>query len=189
VIYSTSTKITVAVLVMMFAAPVYAAKWRSIAANSSLEFIVTFEGEESAGKFAAFDTVYEFEQGDATPSSLHVTVDVRSATLSSADLDEAMAEKTWFDSATYPVASFTANVAQLADGQEFLARGMVSIKGVERELDLPLHVSIEGNRMQMSGNVSLSRLDFGIGTGEWLSDSSIGHAVIVKFEVLLQKTD
>jgi polyisoprenoid-binding protein YceI len=60
---------------------------------------------------------------------------------------------------------------------------------VVRELDLPLNISIEGDRMELSGKATLSRMDFGIGTGEWESDSSIAHAVDVHFNLLMQKAD
>jgi polyisoprenoid-binding protein YceI len=188
-IHSTSTRSTIALLAMIFAAPLFAATWHSVPADSMLEFVVTFEGEESAGRFGVFQAEFEFEPERSTKSSLRVMVDVRSATMSSADLDEAIAEETWFDSAAFPMASFTADVSQLSENQTFLAKGKVTIKGVERDLDLPLNLSVEDDRIQMSGSVALSRLDFGIGTGEWLSDSSIGYPVLVRFKVTLQKTD
>jgi polyisoprenoid-binding protein YceI len=186
---STSMRVVVAVFAMILAAPVHAAKWRSIPAESSLEFVVTFEGEESVGRFGVFDTETEIDPENGNLRFLHVTVDVRSATLFSADLDEAIAEKAWFDSATYPEAGFTGGVAQPAESGKFVVNGKVTIKGVERELALPLQISIDGERMQLSGEVSLSRKDFAIGTGEWMDDSSIGYGINVRYKVLLQKTN
>ncbi len=150
---------------------------------------MTFEGAESIGKFEIFNAELGFEAESIDTSSLRVTVDVRSATMSSADLDEAISEKTWFDSAAYPEASFSSTMMHQTGKQEFLAQGAVSIKGVVRELDLPLKISIEGDQMELSGNVTLSRVDFGIGTGEWESDSSIAHAVDVRFKLLMQRVD
>jgi len=179
----------VAVLAVTLAAPVYAAKWRSIPADSSLEFVVTFEGAESTGKFEIFNAELGFEAESIDTSSLRVIVDVRSATMSSADLDEAMSEKTWFDSAAYPQADFNSTMFRQTGKQEFLAQGQVSIKGVARELALPLTISIEGDQMELSGKVTLSRVDFGIGTGEWESDSSIAHSVDVRFKLLMHRVD
>jgi polyisoprenoid-binding protein YceI len=189
VIHPISVRVMVAVLAVSLATPVFAAKWRSIPADSSLEFVVTFEGAESTGKFEIFSAELGFEAESIGTSSLRVIVDVRSATMSSADLDEAISEKTWFDSAAYPEASFNSTVMHQTEKQEFLAQGEVSIKGVVRELDLPLNISIEGDRMELSGKATLSRMDFGIGTGEWESDSSIAHAVDVRFKLLMQKAD
>jgi len=173
----------------VLAAPVFAAKWRSIPADSSLEFVVEFEGAESTGRFQVFDTEFEFEPEPGAASSLRVTVDIRSATMFSTDLDEAIAEATWFDSATFPEAGFDSTVVRQTGKREFLAQGKVTIKGVGRELDLPLNLFLNGDRMELNGNVTLSRMDFGIGTGEWEGDSSIAHAVKVRFKVLLQKVD
>jgi polyisoprenoid-binding protein YceI len=188
-IHCIPTRLTVAAMALVLAAPVYAAKWRSIPTESLLEFVVEFEGAESAGRFQAFDTEFEFEPESGIASSLRVTVDVQSATMFSADLDEAIAEKTWFDSAAFPEAGFDSKVVHQTGKREFLAQGKVTIKGVGRELNLPLNVSLGGDHMELAGDVSLSRVDFGIGTGEWESDSSIGHAVKVRFKVLMQKVD
>jgi len=179
----------IALLAVSLAAPAFAAKWRSIPADSSLEFVVTFEGAESTGKFEIFNAELGFDAESIATSPLRVIVDVRSATMSSPDLDAAISEKTWFDSAAYPQASFSSTMLRQTGKQEFLAQGEVSIKGVVRELDLPLNISIQGDRMELSGNVTLSRVDFGIGTGEWESDSSIAHAVEVRFKLLMQKVD
>jgi polyisoprenoid-binding protein YceI len=179
----------VAMLTMMIDAPAFAAQWRSIPAEGTLEFVVTFEGAEARGIFQIFGAELEFEPDSHTASSLRVTVDVRSATMSSADLDEAIAEKTWFDSATYPEANFSSKVIQQTGEQEFVAQGAVSIKGVERDLELPLHWSGDGSLRELSGSVTLSRVDFGIGTGEWQSDSSIGHAVQVIFKLMMERAD
>jgi polyisoprenoid-binding protein YceI len=182
-------RLTVAVLALLLCAPVFAAKWRSVPTHSVLEFVVEFEGAESTGRFQAFDTEFEFEPEAGTASSLHVTVDVRSATMFSADLDEAIAEATWFNSAAFPEAGFDSKVVHPAGKGEFLVQGKVIIKGVERELNLPLNVSLDGNHIELAGDVTLSRTDFGIGTGEWEGDSSIGHAVKVRFKVLMQKVN
>lgn len=187
--HTISARVMIAMLAMSLAAPVFAATWRSVPADSSLEFVVTFEGAESTGKFETFSAELGFEAESIDTSWLRVIVDVRSATMSSADLDEAISEKTWFDSATYPQADFNSTMFRQTGKQEFLAQGQVSIKGVVRELLLPLNISIDGDRMELSGKVTLSRMDFGIGTGEWESDSSIAHAVDVRFKLLMQKAD
>jgi polyisoprenoid-binding protein YceI len=182
-------RLAVAVLALVLAAPAFAAKWRSMPTGSLLEFIVEFEGTESTGRFQSFDTELEFEPESGTASSLHVTVDVRSATMFSPDLDEAIAEATWFDSAAFPEARFDSNAVHQSGKREFLAQGKVAIKGVGRELNLPLNISVDGDRIELAGDVTLSRMDFGIGTGEWEGDSSIRHAVKVRFKVLMQKAN
>jgi polyisoprenoid-binding protein YceI len=154
-----------------------------------LEFVVEFEGAESTGRFQTFDTEFEFEPEAGTASSLRVTVDVGTATMFSADLDEAIAEATWFDSASFPKAGFDSKVIHQTGKREFLAQGKVTIKGVERDLNLPLNVSLDGDHIELTGEVTLSRTDFGIGTGEWEGNSSIGHAVKVRFKVFMQKAN
>ena len=188
-IHHPHVRLAVAVLALAFAAPAFAAKWRSIPSSSLLEFVVEFEGAESTGRFQEFDTEFEFHPESGTAASLRVTIDIRSATMFSADLDEAIAEAAWFNSAAFPQAGFDSKAIQQTGTGEFLVQGTVAIKGVEQELNLPLRVALEGERIELAGNVELSRMDFGIGIGEWASDSSIGHSVKVRFKVLMQKSD
>lgn len=179
----------IAAVAVLIAVPANAEQWNSIPADSSLEFIVTFEGAESAGRFDSFAAEVEFDAEKGKPSALRVTVDVRSATLSSVELDEAIAEEAWFNSTAYPEANFTSKAIHQTGEQQFLAQGVVSIKGTKQELDLPLHVSIQGNIVELTGTVILSRADFGIGSGEWQSDSSISHRVGVRFRVFMQRAE
>ena len=69
----------------------------------------------------------------------------------------------------------------------YLARGVLSLKGVKKELEVPFTWQEAGNAATMEGDLNVERLPFGIGTGEWGNGNTIGLGVRVKFNVRLRK--
>jgi polyisoprenoid-binding protein YceI len=167
------------------ASPAFAGSWKSVAADSQLNFIANLEGSEAPGHFNRFDVQMEFDQSALATSAIQVTVDIASATMNSNDLDKSIAESDWFDAASFPQAEFHSDNIRLVHGSEFLAEGTVLIKGVSKPVAIPIYWTQKGKKAEINGAITLSRTDFGIGTGEWEDDSSVGHAVQVSFRVAL----
>jgi polyisoprenoid-binding protein YceI len=176
---------TVALILSVSCGPVLAASWQSVPAESQLEFSASYEGAEAPGEFKLFDVQMEFELATPESASMKVTVKTASATMNSADIDQAIAQVEWFDTLNFPVAEFHSDAIRHVKGSDFLAEGIASIKGVSKPLDVPFHWKQTGDLVEISGAVNMSRLEFGIGTGDWAADSTIGHTVQVRFLVRL----
>ena len=65
-------------------------------------------------------------------------------------------------------------------------RTTLTLKGVERDVDVPFTWQDTGNGPVMDGRVILQRTDFEIGSDEWASGESIGINVTVNFSILLE---
>ena len=48
---------------------------------------------------------------------------------------------------------------------------------------IPFTLDITGNEARMKGDVTLNRLEYGIGTGEWEDAKTVGHDVEVLINV------
>lgn len=160
--------------------------WRSIPDDSRLEFVASYEGAEAPGKFSRFEVELDRDPDNGTPNSLRVDVDVTSASMGNPDIDEAISEPEWFDMKAFPNATFRSEQITLKSGHRYIAAGVVSIKGVNQPLSIPFEWNPMGQKGEMKGAVTLARVDFDIGSGEWASDSSIGHEVLVRFTISLQ---
>jgi len=180
------TGLSAALFSALLTTQAYAAAWHSIPDKSRLEFVASYEGAEALGQFSEFEVELICDQADGAPKSLQVDVDVSSASMGNADIDEAIAQPEWFDMKRFPNATFRSNRITAATGFGYQAEGVVSIKGVDRPLSIPFRWSGMAENGEMKGEVSLSRVDFDIGSGEWASDSSIGHDVLVRFTVTLK---
>jgi polyisoprenoid-binding protein YceI len=157
--------------------------WTSVQSESSLEFITTFEGADAPGKFNHFKVDLNLDPAKLAESFLLVQVDTTSASFGSGDIDAEIAQTDWFDAKTYPSAEFKSDRILHAEGTNYVAEGMISIKGVSKPLSVPLRWSRTGQDATLAGELTLSRLDFGIGSGTWATNPLIGFDVRVRFKV------
>ena len=165
-----------------------AADWKMDPAPSRLEFVATFEKTAAPGVFKEFDTrLVRFEPDKPEAAKLDVTVKVTSADMKNGDVNRAIRGPEWFDFARFPQAEFHAeDIRRVAPGR-YLARGVLTLKGVKQALEVPFAWQESANAATMDGELNVERLQFGIGTGEWANGSTIGLGVRVKFNVRLRK--
>jgi polyisoprenoid-binding protein YceI len=157
------------------------------APGSSLTFTFTQLGAATQGRFGRFSTELSYDVKNLAASSLRVTVQVGSIDTQDAERDGVLATPELFDARKHPVATFFA--ASLVQGPEGLqAPGKLTIRGVTRELRLPLSIKPAGDGLELSGSTSFKRLDFGIGQGDWQSTESVGDEVKVQYKVLLTRS-
>jgi polyisoprenoid-binding protein YceI len=169
------------------AGPALAADWKMDPAPSRLEFIATFEKTAAPGVFKEFDTRLRFDPDKPEAGKLDVTVKVTSADMRNGDVNRAIRGPEWFDYARFPQAEFHAeDIRRVAPGR-YLARGVLTLKGMKKELEVPFTWQESANVATMEGDLNVERLPFGIGTGEWANGNTIGLDVRVKFSVRLRK--
>src|SRR6266705_714821 len=156
-------------------------------AGSKLEFIATFEKAPVPGVFREFDARLRFDPEKPAGSSLDVTVKVTSADMDIADVNREIRGKDWFDYAAFPQAEFRSTDLRRAQGNRYVARGTLSLKGVKQPVEVPFTWTGSADGATMEGELQLSRGAFGIGAGEWAATDVIGADVHVKFKVKLRK--
>src|SRR3954465_14851615 len=157
-------------------------------APSRLEFLATFEKNAAPGVFREFDTrLARFEPAKPEGAKLHVTVKITSADMKSGDVNRAIRGPEWFNFSSFPQAEFHAeDIRRVAPGR-YLARGVLSLKGTKKALEVPFSWQESANAATMEGELNVERLQFGIGTGEWANGNTIGLGVRVKFNLRLRK--
>jgi polyisoprenoid-binding protein YceI len=157
--------------------------------KSTLVYGFVQAGAKNQGKFAHFAVSLEFSAENVAASHLSVNVDVKSLNTGDAQRDEALRSDDFFAVQKYPQATFTATqIAQTASG--FDAVGKLTIRGVTRDVHVPFSfrtASEQGHNVgYLAGTLSLRRLDFGLGQGEWKSTEWIANEVSVTYSLRLQ---
>jgi polyisoprenoid-binding protein YceI len=163
------------------------ADWKMDPAASKLEFIATFEKTPAPGVFKEFDTRLRFDPEKPAGGSLDVVIKVTSADMSIADVNKEIRGKDWFDYAGFPQAEFHSADLRRAEGNRYLARGTLSLKGAKQQVEVPFTWTPSASGAVMEGEFTVKRGAFGIGTGEWAASDVIGADVKVKFRVTLRK--
>lgn len=134
-------------------------------------------GQEVTGQFAEWTAAIAFdpdvEQGVA--GTVDVTVAIGSLTLGSVT-DQAFAPD-YFDAATHPTASFSADISPITDG--YMADGTLTLKGASIPVQLPFGLSVDGDTAFMTGSVVVDRRDFAIGMN-MLDEGQLQFSVVIE---------
>jgi polyisoprenoid-binding protein YceI len=177
----------VASLLLVCAGVAHATDWRMDPAGSKLEYLATFQSARASGTFKEFDTRVRFDANRLADSLVDVTVVMANADMIDADTTKALRGMDWFDSARFPQAMFHASDIRRVEGNRYLARGALTVKGVEQPIEIPFVWSDAGDTATIAGELTVKRAVFHIGLGEWAATDVVGPDVTVKFSVTLRK--
>ena len=184
-------KIAVFMLLALLAVPAHAAppRWTMDAGQSKLTFSAQQGGETFSGGFKNFTTEIIFDADDPEHSRIAATVEMASAFAGSADRDQALPSAAWFDAKDFPSAQFVTKTIKKTGAHEYVAQAVLTIRGVSKEVQLPFTLTPGAGRDQMHavGSVIILRNDFGVGQGEFASDSWIKYEVKVGIDILATK--
>lgn len=164
------------------------AHFTQVPGTGSLTFSFMQAGAESRGSFKQFTTELTYDPGKPTAGSLKVTVQAGSLETQDKDRNDALAGADLFDVAKYPTAQYVANSFAQRPGGQLEAVGKLTLRGVTKDLRVPLNLRISGDGAELSGEVTLKRLDFGVGQGEWQSTEWVGNDVKLQYKVPLVRS-
>ena len=146
--------------------------------NGSVSFEVKQAGAPFRGKFRRFGGEVCLLEGRAT--RIDVWLDPASVDAGLPEIDAALKDKEFFAVDQYPRIVYTSQSVE-ARGSTQLAHGVLEIKGKRHDLDISLSLRREGDNPIVSGTLTLNRLEYGIGIGEWSNTKWLGGEVNVQF--------
>ncbi len=161
-----------------------APRYPVLPAQSSLQFAATQQGERFTGVFKSFDAHIQYAPEDLAGSHFDVIIPLKSLDSRSPDRDQALANADWFDFAHFPNATFH-TLAMRATPTGVVADADVTIKGRTKRIAFPFAWKAAASGATLDARVTLDRLDFGLGTGEWADEASVGHKVEVSVHLTL----
>ncbi|MGH8224279.1 MAG: YceI family protein [Woeseiaceae bacterium] len=175
-------------LLCLAALPTVAQEWRMLD-DSTFTFETTFEDTTLPGRFERFEVALDFDPRKPGDGRLRVTVDLAAANMDDPDINEAIAGPEWFDVAAHPQAVYESDeIVERAPGQ-FVARGVLTLKGKCRPVEVPFSWLESADTTEMRGELTLARTDFDVGSGEWATDEQIGVDVRLQFALRLKRDD
>jgi len=154
-------------------------------AGSSLAFVFTQADAANTGHFKTFATELQYDEANPTQGSLLVRVMIASLETHDEERDGILKDADMLDSKSHPAATYVARsfARNAAGGLE--AVGKLTLRGVSRDLRLPLTLKPTANGLELSGQTVIRRLDYGVGQGDWKSTTSVGDEVRVEYKVAL----
>jgi polyisoprenoid-binding protein YceI len=152
--------------------------------GGSLTFEAIQAGAVFTGRFDRFRADIDFDPADPSACRFDVRIETASADTLESQRDEVLKGPDFFWVQQHPVATYTGRGCR-ADGKGYALDGELTLRGVTRIVPLRFTYAPGENAAGIEGSARLSRLDFGVGQGEWQSTEWVGDAVTVRFDLLL----
>lgn len=161
-------------------------RYVQVAAGSSLAFEFDQAGAQSSGSFKQFATELAYDEKNLAASTLKVTVQIGSLDTQDEERDTTLKDVDLFDAARFPTATYSArSLDKTPNG--IIAMGKLTLRGVTKDLRLPLAIRSTPQGLELSGAATIKRLDYGVGQGDWASNEWVGDDVKLTYKVVLAK--
>jgi polyisoprenoid-binding protein YceI len=156
-------------------------------AGSSLTFSFSQAGADNSGAFKQFATDLAYDEKNLAASKLRVKIQIASLDTQDKDRDSTLAGADLFDTQKFPTAQYLATSLAKRAGGGLEAIGKLTVRGVTKDLRVPITLRTTTTGLELSGEVSVKRLDYGVGQGEWKSTEWVGDDVKLQYKVALVK--
>lgn len=163
--------------------------WQTIADESSLAFTFRQMGSAVTGQFTDFATEITFDPDDLANAGVTTEITIDSVDTGNAERDAGITGADWFDTATYPVATFASSSFAHAGGDDYVVTGDLTVRGITETVELPMTITVDGDKATAAGTIELDRRTFEVGQGDWASDTAVGYDVILEIEVTAEAVD
>ena len=151
--------------------------------KSSVTFSYKQMGVAMDGKFKKFGAQVNFDPAKADKATGRLEIDLASIDTGSAEADQEVVGKAWFNVAAHPKASFVLQSLKSTAPGQYEAIGQLTLKGQTRELHTPLKLQAPST---LVGSFVLKRADYGIGEGMWAKFDVVANEITVHFNLNLK---
>jgi polyisoprenoid-binding protein YceI len=150
---------------------------------STLSFTYQQMGSRSYGTFGKFEANLDFDTDNPGAAHATLTIDLNSIDAGSSDANTELQKPAWFDTATYPVATFESTSIKALGNNRYTITGKLSLRGLTRVVSVPVLLKSESSIGIFEGQLVLKRDDFKIGEGEW-ADSVVSNEINIRFRMV-----
>lgn len=176
--------VATALLACMAAAP--AADFEVERAGSSVAFKALQQGARFPGSFERFGGTVSFDPLTLA-GRIDASVELVSVDSGNPERDDILRTAEWFDVSRFPAARFVADRFRRTDAG-FAADGVLALRDIRRPATLAFRWTAPNSDglARLAGELSVKRLDFNIGQGEWTDTRYVGNDVDVTIDVRLR---
>jgi polyisoprenoid-binding protein YceI len=152
-------------------------------AQSEVLFVTRQMGVPVEGKFRTFDATLDLDPKKPESGSVSVQITMLSGLLGVPEADAELPKPIWFDVAKFPQATFKSTAIKSQGNGKFLVNGRLTIKGIARDVAVPVTITQAGPLSTATGTFVVKRLDHTIGQEEWTDTTVVANDVQVKFKL------
>lgn len=176
--------------------------WQVDPPHTQVQFTVKHFFTPVTGTFDDFSVKLEYDPRFPERSSVEAQIAVASINTGSQKRDNHLRSGDFFETQAHPYITFRSTSVRSAGNGKLIAKGPLTIKGVSREVELPITVlgvkGIPEDMRPMMGGVreiasfetstTVDRRDFGVGVGDWAAAMVVGKDVQIQIALEANRT-
>jgi polyisoprenoid-binding protein YceI len=171
-----------------------ATAWTIDASHSAVNFRIRHFFTPVPGVFERWGGTINFDANNLAASSIDIAIEVASVNTKNTRRDEHLRNPDFFEAEKYPNMTFKSSSIRRTGENAFVAVGQLTIKETTQTIELPFeflgsmpHPWRENTEVAgFKANYSLSRLAFGVGSGDFVQTTVVGDQVDI--EIFLEVT-
>lgn len=153
--------------------------------KSKIEFVGAKVTRDHTGQFRNFDGTIEYVA--AQPTKISFTIDLNSVETDTDKLTGHLKSPDFFDTATYPKATFTSTsltpVTGSTDGTTHTLQGTLDLHGVQKDVTIPVKAVTSSEGVRATSEFTINRHDWGI-SYKGAADDLIKDNVLIKLDLM-----
>ena len=171
---------------MLIAASGGAAAQGVLIDKSEIRFVSKQMGGNVEGRFRRWKANVDFRPNDLAKSKANLEIELGSIDLASEASEAETRRAAWFDTAKFPLATFTSTAIRSIGGEHYEIAGTLALKGMSKDIVVPvaLRKDASGNAVA-EGQFTLKRLEFRIGEGVWADTDAVANDIGVRVRMVL----
>jgi polyisoprenoid-binding protein YceI len=176
-------KAVVASLLLSFGLAAQAATFEIDSAKSKVLFEYSYKNTPYQGEFKEVKATFKIDAASPAACEFLVTIPIGKLTVSSKEVVDYLLDVELFDVDQFPTATFKANKCRLQSANSFVADGTLTIRNQTKPISFPFKLELGAKGFHLTSEVTIKRLDFGVGQGYWANTAEIPNDVKVKVDV------
>ena len=171
----------------IIAFPASAANWVLDPGQSIVTFKYSYGTDPYEGRFSNVEATFDIDPMRPGSCNFDVTIHIEDIEVDSPEVLDYLLDYELFDVDTYPTATFKATNCRLIGVNSFEADGQLTIRDQTNDMTFPFELSIDTCDGQVCFNltseVELLRLEYGVGQGYWANTAEVPNEVTVTVDV------
>lgn len=174
-------------LLLLIGLPTQAATWILDPADSRVVFKYFYGSDPYEAEFKNVEAIFEIDPMSPGTCNFSVTIPIADIDVDSPEVLDYLLDYELLDVDQFPTATFKAEKCRLQSLNSFVSDGTLTIRDQTRPISFPfkLDVEISGGRVRfhLTSEVTIKRLEYGIGQGYWANTAEIPNDVIIMIDV------
>ena len=174
-------------LLLLIGLPAQAATWVIDPADSRVIFRYLYGSDPYEAEFTNVEATFEIDPLSPGTCNFSVTIPIADISIDSPEVLDYLLDYELFDVDQWPTASFKAEKCSLDSMNSFTSEGSLTIRDQTHPLSFPFKLDVETAggkiRFHLTSEVTIQRLEYGVGQGYWANTGEIPNDVDIVIDI------